>query len=118
AELEALITLYSETDDLGELTHSQIEEAAAEVDPLDEMLQAEILAHVRRGAPWIEYSMHLIDAAYSPSAALALVTRRHTESHRAAGSAGPLVADAIALVVDATLALVGDGDTVALDASD
>ncbi|MGK3950949.1 hypothetical protein ACLKM7_01355 [Microbacterium sp. I2] len=118
AELESLITLHSQTDDLGELTHSQIEEAAAEVDPLDGMLQAEISAHVRRGAPWLEYSAHLIDAAYSPSAALALVTRRHAVSHRAAGSAGPLVADAIALVVDATLALVGDGDAVTLDAGD
>src|SRR5690606_21740853 len=118
AELEALIVLSSLTDDLGELTHSQIEEVAAEVDPLDEMLRAEILAHVQRGAPWIDYSMHLVDAAYSPSAALAVVTRRHTVSRRAAGSAGPLVADAIALVVDATLALVGDGDTVVLDASD
>jgi hypothetical protein len=118
AELEALITLYSQTDDLGELTHSQIEDAAAEADPLDDMLQAEISAHVRRGAPWLEYSMHLIDAAYSPSAALALVTRRHAVSHRAAGSAGPLVADAIALVVDATLALVGDGAAVTLDAGD
>ncbi|MBW9093323.1 hypothetical protein JNB62_06480 [Microbacterium jejuense] len=118
AELEALITLYVQTDDLSELTHSQIEDAAAEVDPLDDTLQAEILAHVRRGAPWLTYAMHLIDAAYSPSAALALVTRRHAVSHRATGSAGPLVADAIALVVEATLALVGDGTTVTLDAGD
>lgn len=118
AELEALIALHSQIDDLGELTHSQIEEAAAEVDPLDGMLRAEICAHVRRGAPWLEFSAHLIDAAYSPSAALALVTRRHAVSHRAAGSAGPLVNDAIALVVDATLALVGDGDAVTLDARD
>lgn len=118
AELEALITLYSQTDDLGELTHSQIEDAAAEVDPLDVMLRAEISAHVRRGSPWLEYSAHLIDAAYSPSGALALVTRRHAVSHRAAGSAGPLVADAIALVVDAALAIVGDGDAVTLDAGD
>ncbi|WP_152642061.1 hypothetical protein [Microbacterium azadirachtae] len=118
AELEALITLYSQTDDPGELTQSQIEDAAAKVDPLDDMLQAEISAHVQRGAPWLEYSVHLIDATYSPSAAMALVARRHAVSRRAAGSAGPLVADAIALVIDATLALVGDGDAVTLDAGD
>ncbi|MGN6221877.1 MAG: hypothetical protein ACTHNQ_20450 [Microbacterium sp.] len=118
SELEALITLYSQTDNPGELTQSKIEEAAAKVDPLDEMLQAEISAHVRRGAPWLEYSVHLIDATYSPSAALALVNRRHAVSRRAAGSAGPLVADAVALVVDATLALLGDGDAVTLDGGD
>ena len=118
AELEALIALYAQIDDPGGLTPSRIEEAGAEVDPRDDMLLAEIAAHARRGAPWLEYAMHLIDAAYSPSAALTLVTQRHAVSRRAAGSAGRLVVDAITLVVDAVLALVREGDAVTLDASD
>ena len=71
-----------------------------------------------RGAPWLAYATCLVDAAYSPSAALTLIARRHAAADRAAGSAGPLVADAIDLVVDATLALAGDDATVTLDASD
>lgn len=118
AELEALIALYAQVDDLDGLTPSRIEEAGAELDPRDVTLQAEIAAHARRGAPWVEYATHLIDAAYSPSAALALVTQRHAVSQRAAGSAGQLVDDAIALVVDAALALVREGDAVSLDARD
>ena len=118
AELEALIALYAQVDDLDALTPSRIEQAGAEMDPRNVMLQAEISAHARRGAPWLEYAAHLIDAAYSPSAALTLVTQRHAVSQRAAGSAGRLVDDAIDLVVDAALALVREGDTVSLDACD
>ncbi len=118
AELEALIALYAQIDDLDGLTPAQIEEAGAEADPRDDMLRAEIAAHARRGAPWVEYATRLIDAAYSPSAALALVTQRHAVSQRAAGSAGRLVGDAITLVVDAVHALVREGDAVRLDASD
>ncbi|WP_242086266.1 hypothetical protein [Microbacterium lacticum] len=118
AELQALVALHAQTDDLEELTPSQIEEAAARVDPLDRVLRREISAHVDRGMPWLTYATRLVDAAYSPSAALALITRRHAASNRAAGSAGPLVADAIALVVDATLALAGGDAAVTLDAGD
>ncbi len=118
AELEALIALSAQIDDLGGLTTSQFEDAAAELDPRDDILQAEIASHARRGAPWVEYATHLIDAAYSPSAALALVIQQHASSQRTAGSAGRLVSDAIALVVDVTLALVHEGDAVSLDARD
>jgi len=118
AELEALIALSAQVDDLGALTPSGIEDAGVELDPRDVNLQTEIAAHARRGAPWVEYAARLIDAAYSPSAALALVTQRHAVSQRAAGSVGQLVGDAIALVVDATLALVREGDAVRLDAHD
>lgn len=118
AELQALITLHAQTDDLDELTTSQIQDAAADVDPRDRMLRREISAHTDRGAPWSTYAVRLVDAAYSPAAALALVTRRHAAANRASGSAGPLVAEAVALVVDATLALVGDDATVTLDAGD
>ncbi|MEJ8284620.1 hypothetical protein [Curtobacterium citreum] len=118
AELEALIALSAQVDDLGALTPSRIEDAGVELDPRDVNLQAEIAAHARRGAPWVEYAARLIDAAYSPSAALALVTQRHAVSLRAAGSAGQLVSDVVALIVDATLALVREGDAVRLDAHD
>ncbi len=118
AELQALITLYAQTGDLDELTHSQIKEAAAAADPHDRLLRREIGAHVDRGGPWVTYATRLVDAAYSPSAALALVTRRHAASNRTTGSAGQLVADAMALVVDATLALARDDATVMLDARD
>jgi hypothetical protein len=118
AELEALIALSTQLDDLNGLAPSLIDEAAAEMDPLDLTLRAEIAAHARRGAPWIGYATHLIDAAYSPSAALALVAQQQAASQRTAGSAGRLVGDAIALLVDATLELVREGDDVILDARD
>ncbi len=118
AELQALITLQAQIDALDDLSHSEIEKAAADTDAHDQSLRREITAHVARGAPWLTFATGLVDAAYSPSAALRLVTRRHAASNRAAGSAGSLVADAIALVVDATLALAGNNPTVMLDASD
>lgn len=118
AELQALITLHAQIDDLDELTHAEIEEAATTIDPLDRFIRREITAHVSRGAPWLTYAARLVDAAYSPSAALVHIARRHVASNRAAGSAGPLVAEAIALVVDVTLALAGDDATVTLDGRD
>ncbi len=118
AELQALIALYSQADGLGELAPSQIKEAAAHVDPLDRMLQSEIAAHVDRGAPWLTYATRLVDAAYSPSAALTLIARQHAAANRSAGSAGPLLADAIHLVADAAIALAGEDATVMLDAGD
>lgn len=118
AELEALIAMYAQTDSLSELTHAQLNDAAAEFDPSDRMFHREIAAHVGRGAPWLAYAARLVDAAYSPSAALALVARRHAASNRAIGSAGKLVAEVTALVVDATLALTGNDTTVVLDADD
>ncbi|OAH50279.1 hypothetical protein [Microbacterium oleivorans] len=118
AELQALVALHAQVEDLDELTPSQIEEAAANVDPLDLVLRREIAAHLDRGARWVTYATCLVDAAYSPAAALALIARRHAASNRAAGSAGPLVADAIDLVVDAAVALAGGDATVTLDAGD
>jgi hypothetical protein len=118
AELEALIALHAQIEDPEELKPSRIEQASVELDPRDDMLQAEIAAHARRGAPWVDYAARLIDAAYSPSAALAKVTQRHAVSQRSAGSAGQLVGDATALVVDTTLALLREGDAVVLDARD
>lgn len=118
AELEALIALYAQADGLSELTHAQLNDAAAELDPSDCMFHREIAAHVGRGAPWLAYAARLVDAAYSPSAALALVARRHAASNRAIGSAGKLVAEVTALVVDATLALTSNDTSVVLDATD
>ena len=118
AELQALVALHAKMDDLNELTPAQLKAAAASVDPLDRMLRREISAHVDRGVPWVTYAARLVDAAYSPAAALVLITRRHAAANRAAGSAGPLVAEAIALVVDAAAALAGSDATVRLDVGD
>ncbi|OII16926.1 hypothetical protein BIV03_04765 [Curtobacterium sp. MCBA15_016] len=118
AELEALIAFSTQVDDVSLLTPFAIEEAVAELDPYDVTFRAEIVAHAHRGGPWVEFATRLIDAAYSPSAALALVTQRHAASRRTAGSAGQLGGDAIALVSVATLALVCEGATVILDARD
>ncbi|MDK8171279.1 hypothetical protein QP735_01945 [Curtobacterium citreum] len=115
AELEALIALIAHVDDMDGMT---LEEAASRLDPHDNMLLAEVAAHARRGEPWVEYATQLVDAAYSPSSALTLVARRHAASLRSTGSAGQLVDGAIALVVDLTLALVREGDSVRLEASD
>lgn len=118
AELQALIALHAQIDALDDLSPSEIAQAATDADADDQSFRREITAHVARGAPWLAFATGLIDAAYSPSAALRLVNRRHAASNRAAGSAGSLVADAIALVADATLALAGNNPTVMLDASD
>lgn len=118
AELQALIALHAQIDALDELSPSEIAQAATDADADDQSFRHEVTTHVDRGAPWLAFATRLVDAAYSPSAALRLVNRRHAASNRAAGSAGSLVADAIALVADATLALACDNSTVMLDASD
>jgi len=118
AELEALIALIAHIDDIDGMTPSDLEKAASKLDSRDHMLLAEVAAHVRRGAPWVEYATQLVDAAFSPSNALTLVAQRHAVSLRSAGSAGQLVGGVIGLVVDVTLALVREGDSVRLDASD
>lgn len=118
AELQALIALHAQIDALDELSPSEIAQAATDADADDQSFRHEVTTHVDRGAPWLAFATRLVDAAYSPSAALRLVNRRHAASNRAAGSAGSLVADAIALVADTTLALAGNNPTVMLDASD
>ncbi len=118
AELEALITLIAHVDDLDGMTPSDLEEAASKLDAHDVMLLAEVAAHVRRGVPWVQYAAQLVNAAYSPSAALTLVAQRHAVEQRSAGSSGQLVGDAMALFVDVTVALVREGDSVRLDARD
>lgn len=120
-ELEALIALYAHRGSLEDLTATELVQAAAEADPSDASLRAELAAHADRGAPWLDYAELLVDAAYSPSAALTLVYRRRAASRTSAGSAGPLGDDAIALLVAATHALVADAEgdvTVTLNAND
>ena len=125
AELEALVTMYSQRGTLEDLSPADVRIVAAETDPNNEYVRAELEAHADRGANWLAYAELLIDAAYSPSGALALVARRHAASMSAAGSTGRLTNDAIELVAAATLALArnvaasGDDDvTVMLDAHD
>ncbi len=119
AELEALITLASQWGTLREHSLAALMEAAAEIDPADDLLRAEVAAHIRRGGPWTDFADSLIDAAYSASAALALVVRRAAASRRMAGSAGGLGPEAIALVAESVRALLADSDAaVTLDGRD
>lgn len=119
AELESLIVLYAQLGTLETLAGDELRNAAATADPRDLSYRAEISAHVDRGAPWLAYAENLIDAAYSPSAALALVHRRRASARRMAASTGPLVHEAIALVVESATSLVGSGPaTVTLDGAD
>lgn len=108
AELEALIALYAQRGELEGLSPQALRDAAREYDPVNEALRAECEAHAERGAPWLEFAERLIDAAYSTTAALALVDSRRAASASGAGSAGPLTDETIALVVAATRALVAD----------
>ncbi|MDQ0540922.1 putative DNA-binding transcriptional regulator AlpA [Curtobacterium flaccumfaciens] len=116
AELEALIALIAHVDDPAGMTPVDLAGAASKLDPHDEMLLAEITAHAGRGAPWVVYATQLVDATYSASAALELVAQRLAASQRSAGSAGQLVGDAIALIVDLTRALIREGDSVRIEA--
>ncbi|HWU29904.1 MAG TPA: hypothetical protein VN041_12560 [Microbacterium sp.] len=119
AELEAVIALYAQVGTLEALSDAELRQAAKAADPQDLMFRSEVEAHAERGAPWLDYAELLIDAAYSPSAALALVHRRASSVRGTAASTGPLVAEAVSLVVESALALVG-GDAVSLilDGSD
>lgn len=119
AELEGLVALYGQLGALAGLTAAELRDAAGTADPRNLMLRTEVEAHADRGAPWLDYAERLVDAAYSPSGALALVHRRGSSVRRTAASTGPLVDDAVSLVVESALALIGD-DTVALtlDGSD
>lgn len=119
AELEALITLASQWGTLGEHPLAALMDAAAEIDPADGLLRTEIAAHVRRGGCWTDFADSLIEAAYSASAALALVGHRVAAIRRTAGSAGGLGPEAIALVTESVRALLADSDAaVTLDARD
>ncbi|NYJ68788.1 hypothetical protein HNR16_003576 [Pseudoclavibacter chungangensis] len=124
AEIEALITLYSQRGALVDLSPATLRTVAADTDPQDDYVRSELEAHAERGADWLSYAELLIDAAYSPSGALALVARRRATSLRPAGSDGHLADDVIELVAEATRALVlhatdgGDDVTAVLDPHD
>lgn len=118
-ELEALIALYAQLGTLEGLSGAELRQAAMAADPQDLTFGTEVEAHADRGAPWLGYADLLVDAAYSPAAALALVHRRASSVRGTAASAGPLVADAVSLVVESALALAGgDAVTLTLDGSD
>lgn len=110
--LEALIVLQHHRGTLEGLTHTALLDAASDVDPVDEFLRSEIAAHADRGWEWMDYAESLIDASYSAPAALALLSRRRTALQSTAGSAGRISSDTIGLVVEATVALVGDSEAV------
>lgn len=107
AELEALIALFSQLDTVEDRSPAGLRTAAAQTDPRNEFVRAELEAHADRAAEWFDYAESLIDATYSPSAALALADRRHAALMSAFGSTGTLTDEGIALVTEATRALVG-----------
>ncbi len=119
AELEALIALSPHVESMDSIGPDNLRALAAAVDPPDVQLQREAIAHAERGAPWVGFAARLVDAAYSPSAALARVGRAGAAHRGIDGSAGPLAADAVTLTVELTRALAAGSDaTVVLDGCD
>ncbi len=119
AELEAIIALSTHVESLDAIRPDDLRALAAAVDPSDVQLRREAVAHAERGAPWVEFAARLIDAGYSPSAALARVSRAGDAHRGIDGSAGPLTGHVVALAVELTRALAAGSDsTVVLDSSD
>lgn len=119
AQLEALIALSALRDGLADLTSSSIEQAAAECDPHDLMLLAEIAKYAAGGQSWLAYADSLIDASYSPSETMAHLHRRSAGASRTAGSSGFLSHDAIALVQECIIGLIAQSEaTVIIDSAD
>ncbi len=117
-ELEALIALHAQRGALDSCTAEDLRNTAAHADPDDTQLRSEVESHADRGAHWLGYVGRLVDAAYSASAALALVGRRHAASRGSAGSAGRLSPDAVTLIGDATRALAHFETAIILDPHD
>ncbi|WP_404444477.1 hypothetical protein LG315_11960 [Microbacterium marinum] len=116
AELEALITLGALTD---ELSTEKLHALAIEHDSDDQILQREVVAHISRGMPWLDFATRAIDAAYSPSEALAVIARRAASVATASGSSAPLTSTPVALVTEMVQALQQGSDrSVTLDAYD
>lgn len=115
AELEALVTLAA----LAELSPEDIRGLSVEHDAADRFLQREVAAHVERGLPWLDFAARAIDAAYSPSEALAVIARRAASVATASGSSAPLTSTAVSLVTELARALrEGIDGSVTLDAHD
>ncbi|WP_243063329.1 hypothetical protein [Humibacter sp. RRB41] len=106
AAVDALLALRAASGKpVGELTARELREAAVAADPEDSCLVAEI-GPVQDA--WGEWADLLADAAYSPAGASELLERRHKATTPSAGSAGPLSAEAEALVVALVHALAVD----------
>ncbi len=118
-ELEALITLIALADVGEDNSPHELDVLAGEIDPDDRVLRREVAAHGRRGAPWTGFAARLIDAAYSPAEALAVVARRADSVGPASGSASRLTEPAVSLIIDMTRALLDEvGPSVILDPHD
>lgn len=118
AELEALVALSYLADDLDESASADITRFACVVDPSDDFLRREIEDHARRGSPWVDYALNLIDSVYSPSAAIQLIADRSTSADRATASAGALAPEVMALVVEMVRMLAHTDSLVRLDPDD
>ncbi|MDZ8173086.1 hypothetical protein [Microbacterium xanthum] len=119
AEIEGLIALQAATGDLADLSVEDLRSAAQGADHDDQYLRAEVEEHADRGAPWVGWIDRLVDAAYSPGGALAVVAARRAAVGGAAGSAGRLHDDAVTLIAEAVKALTEGGSAaVELDRHD
>ncbi|WP_051191872.1 hypothetical protein [Microbacterium luticocti] len=127
AELSALIALRAGTGEPLTTKRDALRERAHALDPDDTHLTREIDRHLQRGAPALDYVDRLVDARYSPAAALEHLQRRATRMRRAAASAGEPHHDLLTLTARLVAALadpeaprlrVGPGvDAALLDAA-
>lgn len=106
ASIDALLALRSASGDaVGGHGAHELQRRAAAADPDDACIVTEI-----SGAPasWAEWADLFADAAYSPIEASRLLERRHAATRSSAGSSGPLVPSAEALLVELAGALAVD----------
>ncbi|WP_347978201.1 hypothetical protein [Microbacterium sp. ProA8] len=109
AAVDALLALHAVTGEtVGGLDADALSRLAAVADPDDSCLAAEVSA---AEPAWAEWADLLADAAYSPLAASRLLERRHASTKAAGGSAGPLTADAEALLLGLSVALMAGRDS-------
>lgn len=105
AELEALVALRALTST--ELAAADLVDLARGTDPSDTHLRSEIERHAQRANGWSSYADALVDASFTPAAALDRVAARARQSAAADASTGPLLRPVVDLVSDVVVALSG-----------
>ncbi|MFF1632648.1 hypothetical protein [Leifsonia sp. NPDC058248] len=97
AGVDALLALRAGSGrPFGDASIDELARRAVLIDPDDECLATEVSTSRESWPMWADL---LTDAAYSPTGASQLLERRHRATQPSAGSAGPLTADAEALLV-------------------
>ncbi len=105
AELEALIALSAHLDGLDGFEADELTRVAQGADAGDQFLLREVTAHIERAADWTHFADDLIDAAYSPTGALAICRAKHRAHAAAEGSTAAISDPALELVAAVTTAL-------------